>query len=75
MTEVEQAYQRKMHSLTGSERVLRSVALFEDVRRILSHQIRQSLPDASARNLRLQLTKRMYANDPRVKSLLENVID
>jgi hypothetical protein len=74
MTEIEQEYQRKMHSLTGSERVLRSVALFDDVRRILAHQISQSMPDAKGSKLRIQLAKRLYPNDPLIDNLLKNAV-
>jgi hypothetical protein len=71
MTEVEQAYQRKMHSLTGCERFLRSVALFEDFRKILAHQISQSMADAQGNKLRIQLAKRLYPNDAGIDALLE----
>lgn len=70
MTAIERDYQRKMFSLTGEERVCRSVAMFEDVKRVLAHKIRQTQPEITDSALRIALAKRMYWKDAQMQALL-----
>lgn len=70
MTTIEREYRRRMHTLTGSERVHRSVMMFDDVKRVLAHKIQLAQPEIPDSALRLLLAKRMYGNDAQLQFLL-----
>jgi hypothetical protein len=70
MTTIEEEYQRRMFSLSGGERVRRSVAMFDDVKQILVHKVRRAHPGLSETAILRAVANRMYGRDARAQALL-----
>ncbi len=71
MTTIEKLYSTALDEQTGQERVLRAFALYDDVCRSLSHQVRLAEPSLSDREVRLRVARVMYLTDPRTQALLD----
>lgn len=69
-SEIEIEYRKRINSLSGSEKVLRTVELYEDFKRMLFCQMQNEFPQASERELAILCAKRRYQNDPQVQELI-----
>jgi hypothetical protein len=68
--EIETEYRKRINSLSGSEKVLRAVDLYEDFKRMLFCQMQKEYPSASERELEILCAKRRYQNDLQVQDLI-----
>jgi len=70
MNSIEQAYWKHIASMSGQERVARTLALFDSVTMMIASKIRRTHPDAEGQELNRQIAMQLYRRDPDVQTLL-----
>lgn len=71
MSVVDDAFQQYLRSLSGTERVVRAIDHLCVMSEMLTHQLKEKLPNASEREIRKEVAKRFYMSEPHVLSLIE----
>lgn len=71
MNIIEEKYWSHVMSLSGQERVARSVALLNDIQEMIALKITRTEPHLSARELKRRIAKQLYRSDPTTQRLLE----
>lgn len=67
---IEQLYLERMNQLTMVERVARSAAMFQWTRDLLARQVVQEMGPMSPEQLKWEVAKRVYANEPLILSFI-----
>jgi hypothetical protein len=67
---VDRAYNEYLDSLTGTERVERSIAMLNSVVGMLRHQVRRETPGIGDQELNLRVAGILYLSDPETQRLL-----
>jgi hypothetical protein len=75
MIDVQRAYQQQMDALSPSERVARSVAMFNWSREILARQILAEMGPISHERLKWEVALRMYGAEREVREWIERQLD
>ena len=71
MANVDAEYRRRMDSLAGRERVVRSIAMLEWTREMLARRILTELGPISDERLRWEVALRMYGADAGIRRMIE----
>lgn len=75
MNAVEEKYWSHVHSMTGQQRLARSVSLLDDIRKMIAHKITRSQPNLTGRELNRRIAIQLYRNDPITQAMLERAAD
>jgi hypothetical protein len=75
MIDVQRVYQQQMDALSPSERVARSVAMFNWSRQILARQILAEMGPISHERLKWEVALRMYGTEREVREWIERQLD
>ncbi len=67
---VEQGYWKQVASLSGQQRIARSLALFDCVNAMIAYKIRRRQPGITDRHLKREIAKQLYRCDPKIQVLL-----
>ena len=72
MNVVEQEYWKHIVSMSGQERVARSLSLLDSVTTMIAAKIRRDQPNLVGRNLDREIARQLYRNDAAIQLLLED---
>ena len=75
MEEIERYYREHLGQWTGQQRVARTAALLDEVRRMLSRKIELSNPELDEREIRLRVAECLYRTDSSTQKLLSTLRD
>ncbi len=70
MNVVEQAYRKHVASMSGQERVARSLSLFDSVTTMIAGKIQRTHPGVVSRELTREIARQLYRNDSAIQLLL-----
>ena len=71
LSPIEQAYRKRIASLTPAERIARSAAMYQWTRDQIARQIRADEPGILPENLKWQVALRLYGDQPIVREWIE----
>ena len=67
---VDTKYLEHIRSLSGKEKIQKSVNMLDSLRAILKHKVKQNNPKFSDKEILLEVTKQMYTSDKKILALL-----
>ncbi len=70
MNVVEQAYWKHVASMSGQERVARSLSLFDSVTTMIAGKIQRKQPNVVGYELTREIARQLYRNDSAIQSFL-----
>ena len=70
MNEVEREYRERLGEWSGQQKVVRSAALFGEVREMLRRRIEASEPGLDEREIRKRIAASLYRTDRQTQALL-----
>ena len=74
MSLVDQKYWEFISSLSGKERVQRSISQLSSVINVLEHRIALETPDLSPNETKKRIANLLYLSDPKVLALINKAI-
>jgi len=75
METVQEHYERFWKEKSGTERVQRSLSLWQTMYNSLANQIQKAEPGLTKRQLRIKVFRRFYASDKNAQKLLDMAWD
>lgn len=73
MNLIEQLYTQNLNSMTGMQKVERTLSLFGTICEMLTFQIKKEFPNDTDREIRKRVAKRLYMSDPKIQELLNRI--
>lgn len=73
--QIETEYDKRMRSLTGTQRVIRSLRQLQWTREMIARQVKVENRAVSEQRIRWEVARRLYIGDPKVQQLIQRKLD
>lgn len=70
MSDIDREYYRRIHQLSGQERVAKTLSMFDAVCEMLRTKIIKNNPDLSDRAVKIKIAEQLYSTDTTTQTLI-----
>ena len=71
--QIEEFYRAQIHKLSGSQRLVRAIAMLESLMKMKKYHYQKKFPEYTDRQIQLEVARSLYRNDPVIQELLNKI--